>query len=42
VVIDLTKAGGKRFIEVKKAGGRYNPETYQRREYSVGGLKIEF
>jgi KaiC/GvpD/RAD55 family RecA-like ATPase len=42
VVIDLTKADGKRFIEVKKAGGRYNPETYQRREYSVGGLKIEF
>jgi len=42
VVIDLTRVGGKRFIEVKKAGGRYNPETYQRREYSVGGLKIEF
>ncbi|MGA9387902.1 MAG: hypothetical protein WBV70_03645 [Candidatus Bathyarchaeia archaeon] len=42
VVIDLSKVGGKRYIEVKKAGGRYNPDTYERREYSVEGLKIEF
>lgn len=42
VVVDLTKEGEKRFLEVKKAGSRYDPQTYQRREYSVDGLKIEF
>jgi KaiC/GvpD/RAD55 family RecA-like ATPase len=42
VVVDLTKEGEKRFLEVKKAGCRYDPQTYQRREYSVDGLKIEF
>jgi KaiC/GvpD/RAD55 family RecA-like ATPase len=42
VVVDLTKEGEKRFLEVRKAGGRYDPQTYQRREYSVDGLKIEF
>jgi KaiC/GvpD/RAD55 family RecA-like ATPase len=42
VVIDLTKEGEKRFLEIRKAGGRYDPQTYQRHEYSVDGLKIEF
>lgn len=42
VVVNLSKEGEKRFVEVRKAGGRYNPKTYQRREYSVEGLKIEF
>lgn len=42
VVVDLSKTGGKRYIEVRKAGGRYNPQTYERREYSVKGLDIEF
>jgi len=41
VVIDLSKTGGKRYIEVRKAGGRYDPRTYERREYSVKGLEIE-
>jgi KaiC/GvpD/RAD55 family RecA-like ATPase len=41
VVMELSKEEGRRFVEVKKAGGRYNPETYQRHEYSVKGLKIE-
>jgi KaiC/GvpD/RAD55 family RecA-like ATPase len=40
VVIDLTREGEKRFLEVKKAGGRYEQQTYQRHEYSVEGLKI--
>ena len=42
VVVDLTKEGEKRFLEVRKAGGRYDPQTYQRREYAVDGLRIEF
>jgi KaiC/GvpD/RAD55 family RecA-like ATPase len=41
VVIDLSKEGGKRYIEVRKAGGRYDPRTYERREYSVKGLEID-
>jgi KaiC/GvpD/RAD55 family RecA-like ATPase len=40
VVIDLSKEGTKRHIEVKKGGSRYNPETYERRQYSVEGLEI--
>ncbi len=40
VVIDLNREGEKRFLEVKKAGGRYSQQTYQRHEYSVDGLKI--
>lgn len=42
VVIDLSREGEKRFIEVRKAGGRYGSQTYQRSEYSVEGLRIEF
>jgi KaiC/GvpD/RAD55 family RecA-like ATPase len=41
VVIDLSREGGKRFVEIKKAGWRYNPETYRRHEYSVDGLKVK-
>jgi hypothetical protein len=40
VVVDLSREGGKRFIEIKKAGGRYDPQTYQCHEYSVHGLDI--
>lgn len=42
VVISLTRQGEKRFLEVRKAGNRYDPQSYQRREYSVRELKIEF
>jgi KaiC/GvpD/RAD55 family RecA-like ATPase len=41
VVIDLSRQGDKNFLQVKKAGGRYNPQTYQRREYTVEDLKID-
>ena len=40
VVIDLSKVDGKKFLEVRKAGGRYDSETYQKREYSVKGFQI--
>ena len=41
VVIDLSKREGKNFLQVRKAGGRYDPETYQLHEYLVNGLKID-
>ena len=41
VVIDLNKEGEKRFLEVRKAGNRYHPETFQRHEYWAEGLKIK-
>jgi KaiC/GvpD/RAD55 family RecA-like ATPase len=41
VVIELSKEGIKRYIEVKKGGARYDPQTYQRREYLTDGLKIK-
>lgn len=41
VVIDLSKQDDKNFLRVKKAGGRYNAQTYQRREYRVNGLQID-
>jgi KaiC/GvpD/RAD55 family RecA-like ATPase len=41
VVIDLSKEGAKKFLEVKKAGWRYEPQTFQRHEYTVKGLKID-
>lgn len=41
VVIELSREGGKRFVEVKKAGWRYNPVTYQPHGYTVDGLKIK-
>ena len=40
VVINLSNEGGKKILEVKKAGGRYHSQTYQRREYTVKGLEI--
>jgi KaiC/GvpD/RAD55 family RecA-like ATPase len=41
VVVKLSREGGRRFVEVKKAGWRYNPQTYQRHEYSVHGFDIK-
>ena len=41
VVIDLTRQENKNFLWIKKAGGRYNPQTYMRREYMVDGMSIE-
>ena len=41
VVIDLSKEGNKTFLEVRKAGGRYSQETYQRREYVVKDFQID-
>jgi len=41
VVIDLSKEDNKTFLGVRKAGGRYNPQTYQRREYAVKGFQID-
>jgi len=40
VVIDLSKQGEQKFLEVKKAGNRYSPITYQKKEYTVKGLEI--
>jgi KaiC/GvpD/RAD55 family RecA-like ATPase len=40
VVIDLSKVDSKKFLEIRKAGGRYDPQTYQKREYSVKGFQI--
>jgi hypothetical protein len=41
VVIDLSKREDKNFLQVRKASGRYDPETYQLHEYLVKGLKID-
>jgi KaiC/GvpD/RAD55 family RecA-like ATPase len=41
VVIELSKEGVKCHMEIKKGGSRYNPQTYQRREYLAEGLKIK-
>jgi KaiC/GvpD/RAD55 family RecA-like ATPase len=41
VVVELSREGGERFIEIKKAGGRYDPQTYQCHGYSVHGLDIK-
>lgn len=40
VVIDLSKQGNKLTLQTKKAGGRYDPQTYQSTEYKVKGLAI--
>jgi hypothetical protein len=40
VVIDLSKVDSKKFLEIRKAGGRYDPQTYQKCEYSVKDLEI--
>ena len=41
VVVELSREGGRRFLEVKKAGGRYDTQTYQCHDYKVHGLNIE-
>ncbi|MEM3458154.1 MAG: hypothetical protein QXN36_06895 [Candidatus Bathyarchaeia archaeon] len=41
VVIDLSKNGDKNLIKIRKAGGRYDSQTYQQREYTVKGLQID-
>jgi len=41
VVIDLSKKDDENFLEVKKAGGRYNTQTYQRHEYVVKDSQID-
>jgi hypothetical protein len=41
VVIDLTREGEKRFIQIKKAGWRYSPSTYQRHEYVTDGSEVK-
>ena len=40
VVVDLSRKEDKNFLMIKKAGGRYNPETYKQRAYSVKELQI--
>ena len=40
VVIDLDKEENKLALQIKKAGGRYDPQTYRSKEYNVKGLKI--
>ncbi len=40
VVIDLSKKDDRNFIKIMKAGGRYNAQTYQQREYTVKGFQI--
>ncbi|MCK4633426.1 hypothetical protein KAT42_01225 [Candidatus Bathyarchaeota archaeon] len=40
VVIDLNKQEEKLTLQIKEAGGRYAPQTYERREYKVEGLTI--
>ncbi|MBS7633685.1 hypothetical protein KEJ15_08770 [Candidatus Bathyarchaeota archaeon] len=41
VVIELSRQDSKRFLEVKKAGWRYDPQTFQRHEYIVTGQEIK-
>lgn len=41
VVIELTKRDDKNFLTVKKAGGRYDSSTYQKREYVVKDFQID-
>jgi len=40
VVIDLDKEEDKLLLQIRKAGGRYDPLTYQRKEYKVEGLSV--
>lgn len=41
VVIDLSKREDKNFLQVRKAGGRYDPQTYRLHEYLVKDLEID-
>jgi len=40
VVVELNRENNQRLIRVKKAGGRYNPKTYESYPFTVDGLKI--
>ena len=40
IVIDLGKRESKLAFQIRKAGGRYDPQTYQSKEYKVNGLAI--
>lgn len=40
VVIELNKTDNKRSLCIKKAGGRYKPQTYESHFYTVDGLDI--
>lgn len=40
VVIELNREDNKRFLQVRKAGGRYNPKTYDAYSYTVDGLAV--
>lgn len=42
IVIDLSKEQGRTFLTIKKAGRRYLPATYERREYITDSLEIGF
>jgi hypothetical protein len=41
VVIELSKNGDKSFLKVRKAFGRYDPRTYQSREYVAKETEID-
>lgn len=40
VVIELNKHGNELILQVKKAGGRYDPKIYEQCRYTVDGLSI--
>jgi len=41
VVVDLSKVDNRTFIEVRKAGSKYDPETFQKHAYRVKGFQID-
>ena len=41
IVVELSKEGMERHLEIKKGGARYDPETYRRRGYIAQGLRIK-
>jgi len=41
VVIELFKDDDKTTLQIRKAGGRYDPESYRRHEYVVKGSQID-
>jgi KaiC/GvpD/RAD55 family RecA-like ATPase len=41
VVIDLSRKDDKNSLVIRKAGGRYDPQTYQKRDYTVKDLQID-
>jgi hypothetical protein len=40
LVIDLSKEENMLTLQIKKAGGRYAPQTYQSKKYKVNGLEV--